>query len=158
MKVVEEMKRIPLGIPLTVASLGTLASLVCGKKWHVGFGAAWTILSLLHGLQHFGKMKKDARSLFPVGKRSAALDTLLRSLRVASYIPGRVRLYSQAFLGNESFNRSVEEYVESFTGVKKAAINPWTGSLLIRYDPEELRERKGLAALEKRLKAYALRK
>lgn len=49
-----------LGVPLTVASVGTLVTLLTdNKRLHVGFGIAWTALSLLHGWQHAGKMKRD---------------------------------------------------------------------------------------------------
>ena len=56
-------KNIPLGIPLTIASLGTIAALGASKRLHVGFGILWAGLSLWHGLQHCRKMRADARRL-----------------------------------------------------------------------------------------------
>ena len=59
-------KPLPLGLPLAAAAVGTVASLYFGKKYHVVFGIAWLALSVLHGIQHAGKMKHDAKSLAAV--------------------------------------------------------------------------------------------
>ena len=53
-------KNLPLGLPMTVASVGTLATLFAGKKFHAGFGVVWAALSLWHGWQHHKKMQADA--------------------------------------------------------------------------------------------------
>ena len=157
MKLCDEFKKLPLGLPMTLASVGTMVSLAAGKRWHVGFGAAWAVLSLLHGLQHAGKMKKDVRRLMPE-KKIRGIEKLLASMKVAAYAPGRIRIYSEAFVGNDRLGAQAKDYVESFTGVQSATVNPATGSLLIQYDPERLRTKKGLAALEKRICACALHK
>ncbi|WP_255448725.1 HMA2 domain-containing protein [Selenomonas ruminis] len=68
-----------------------------------------------------------------------------------SYMPGRVRLRSSMLAANPQWQKSLEDYVRSFTGVKSAAINPLTGSLLITYTPEELRQKSKLARLEQKL-------
>lgn len=64
-------KTLPLGLPLAVAAVGTVAALAFGKRYHVIFGAAWLALSVLHGIQHVGKMKRDASALFPAQQRPA---------------------------------------------------------------------------------------
>ena len=144
MKLMETMKTAPLGIPMTVASFGTAASLLAGKKLHTGFGIAWLLLSLWHG---------------PSTEKSEMLSPwkqLLASLQVVSFIEGRVRLRSPWFLNNEKLKKQMEEYIVSFTGVTKATINVLTGSLLIEYQPETLRTKPRLASLEKYLAGEAI--
>ena len=53
------LQKAPLGWPLAIASVGTVATIFAGKKLHIAFGAAWGVLSLWHAWQHAGKMKKD---------------------------------------------------------------------------------------------------
>ena len=165
MKLMETMKTAPLGIPMTVASLGTAASLLAGKKLHTGFGIAWLLLSLWHGLQHHKKMQRDAGKLveLPIcclaAEKTEMLSPwqqLLASLQVVSFIEGRVRLRSPWFLNNEKLKKQMEEYIASFTGVTKATINVLTGSLLIEYQPEKLRTKPKLASLEKYLAGEAI--
>ena len=56
------MKKIGLGIPLTVGMAGTVASLfVGGKKLHTAFGVAWTALSLIHAYQYRKNMKNNVK-------------------------------------------------------------------------------------------------
>jgi hypothetical protein len=65
-----ELKTLPLGLPLTVASVGTIATLGAGKNLHAGFGIAWAALTFLHGWQHHKKMQADACKLFGCGKKA----------------------------------------------------------------------------------------
>ena len=160
MKLTEVMKTVPLGIPMTLASLGTVASLFAGKKLHTGFGIVWALLSLWHGLQHQNKMQRDAGKLaeLPIrgGEATASpWKCLLDSLQVISFMEGRVRLRSSWFAGNEKLKKQLEEYIGSFTGITKAEINLLTGSLLIEYQPETLRTKPKLATLEKQLAGMA---
>ena len=46
-----DLKNLPLGLPLTVASVGTIATLWAGKNLHAGFGIAWAALTFFHGWQ-----------------------------------------------------------------------------------------------------------
>ena len=162
MKLEQTMKSAPLGIPLTLASLGTVASLFAGKKLHAGFGIAWMLLSLWHGLQHQKKMQRDAEKLtelsvrcFNTGEAPSSWERLLDSLQLISFIEGRVRLRSPWFVDNEKLKKQMEEYIASFTSVTRAEINVLTGSLLIEYQPEKLRAKPRLAALEDCLKVKA---
>ncbi len=157
MRLEQTMKHAPLGIPLTLASVGTVVSLLAGKKLHAGFGIAWTLLSLWHGLQHQKKMKRDAgkltelsicRPAFHKRETASPWERLLDSLQILSFIEGRVRLRSPWFVNNERLKKQMEEYIASFTGITKAEINILTGSLLIEYQPEQLRAKPRLAALE----------
>ena len=148
----EKFKIGPLGLPLTLSAVGTLATLLVGKKLHVGFGILWTILSVCHGWQHQQKMRADAARLvagFSQEEREqTVLEALVDSFQVDAYLPGRIRLRSTMLAANPQWQLTVEAYVKSFTGVKKAEVNVLTGSLLILYNPEELRTKKKLAALE----------
>ena len=152
-------KNLPLGLPMTVASVGTLATLWAGKKFHVGFGIAWAALSFLHGWQHHKKMQADACRLAGCGKQSAEvtdpLQAIVASFQVESYLPGRVRLRSGMLADNPQWQRPLADYLKSFTGVKGAVITPLTGSLLITYDPEQFRQKPKLARLEQQLAELA---
>lgn len=152
-------KNLPLGLPMTVASVGTLATLFAGKKFHAGFGVMWAALSFWHGWQHHKKMQADVCRLTGCGRENAndadSLTHIAASFQVDSYVPGRVRLRSSMLAANPQWQTTLEDYVKSFTGVKAAAINPLTGSLLITYAPEELRQKPKLAHLEQQLAKLA---
>lgn len=150
-----KLKSLPLGLPMTLASVGTLVTLFAGKRFHAGFGAVWTALSLWHGWQHRKKMQADVCGLpwcsAETEKAVSPLAALLDSFQVDAYTPGRVRLRSSLLAANPEWQQTVEDYVKSFTGVKSAEVNTLTGSLLILYKPEELRQKPKLAALEQQL-------
>ncbi len=154
------LKTLPLGIPLTVASVGTLATLCAGKKFHAGFGIAWAALSFLHGWQHHKKMQADACRFAGCGKKKAEvvdpLNFIAASFQVDSYVPGRVRLRSGMLAANPQWQKPLEEYLQSFTGVKTAEITPLTGSLLITYEPPKLRQKPKLSQLEQHLAEMAI--
>ena len=143
----------PLSLPLTGAFIGTLATLFVGKKWHLGFGILWSVLSLWHGFQHAGKMKMDAKRLLneEYGDNATQLKNFAAKFNIASFVPGRLRVYHAGLVANDVLARQLEGYVGSFTGVKKATANTITGSLLIEYDPTLLRTKKVLAALEQKI-------
>ncbi|MBR2215153.1 MAG: hypothetical protein IJ849_05275 [Selenomonadaceae bacterium] len=56
-------KKASLGLPLTLAAVGTVAGLFLGKRWHVACGIALAGLSVWHGWQHRQKMARDAKNL-----------------------------------------------------------------------------------------------
>lgn len=153
-----DLKNLPLGLPLTVASLGTIATLKAGKNLHVGFGIAWAALTFFHGWQHHKKMKADACRLFGCKskaeeKSAEPFKELVDSFQVDAYVPGRVRLRSSLLAANPHWQQPLEDYIQSFTGVKSACINTVTGSLLITYDRDKLKPR--LMDLEQRLAELA---
>ena len=155
------LKNLPLGLPLTVASVGTIATLWAGKNLHAGFGIAWAALTFFHGWQHHKKMKADACRLFgcnhKAGEKSAEpLKELVESFQVDAYVPGRVRLRSTLLAAHPQWQQPLEEYIKSFTGVTDACINVLTGSLLITYDGVKLKPK--LAALEQQLAEQATNK
>lgn len=160
MTICNTLKKFPLGIPLTITSVGTVATLFVGKHLHAGFGIAWSVLSLLHAIQHHKKMKVDAACMLPKnhcllskGTPQSSLERLLATIQVKSFVEGRLRVYSPCFVDNPLLKKQVEEYVRSFTGITRAEINLLTGSLLIEYQPQKLRKKPRLATLEQQIKA-----
>ena len=140
-------RKYPLGLPLSLAAVGTLVTMFGSRKLHVAFGAIWTLLSLWHGYQHRKKMQKDVARFWGEGE-SLSLKNFLAGVKIASFTEGRLRIYHAALVGNEPLIKQIEEYVASFTGVKSAEGNSLTGSFLIVYDAKKLRAKKGLARLE----------
>ncbi len=156
-----DLKNLPLGLPLTVASVGTIATLWAGKNLHAGFGIAWAALTFFHGWQHHKKMKADACRLFGCTskaekKAAEPLQELVDSFQVDAYVPGRVRLRSSLLAANPQWQQPLEEYIKSFAGVKDACINILTGSLLITYDGAKLKPK--IAALEQQLAEQAAKR
>lgn len=82
--------------------------------------------------------------LLPVSK----WDFIIRVVQVSSYIPGRIRLYSNKLIGNTELSHKVYAYVASYKEIDKVDINIVTGSILITYRPELLRSNKELAKVE----------
>ena len=158
-----DWKNLPLGLPMTVASVGTLATLFAGKNLHAGFGVVWAALSFWHGWQHHKKMQADAGRLknccltakADIHAQLTPVQVLVNSFQVDSYVPGRVRLRSSLLAAYPEWQQPLEEYVKSFTGVQTAAINPLTGSLLITYDIAQLRQKPKLAVLEDKIAELA---
>ena len=57
---------------------------------------------------------------------------------VASAIPGRVRLKSTQLRGDEGLGRQIEEVLDSIDALTAVSVNVRTGSVLLRYDDEQL--------------------
>lgn len=158
----KSFKRLPLGLPLTVSGLATIATSFAGKKAHIAFGAFWDLLSILHGLQHAGKLEHDAKELIGQTAHRAAdkaeqisLHAFLAGTDIASYLPGRIRVYNLALAGNAKLADQVSSFVRSFSGVTDAKVALNTGSLLITYEPDELRKNPHLANIETFVREHA---
>ncbi|MBE6097409.1 MAG: hypothetical protein E7198_06360 [Schwartzia succinivorans] len=89
-------------------------------------------------------------TLFPQSK----LDFLVRAVDVASYIPGRTRLYTRALVGNEALAKQVKDELSGAAGMKSVLVNTTTGSILLEYDPEVLRTNPDLARMENYIKTH----
>lgn len=158
----KSFKRLPLGLPLTVSGLATIATIFAGKKAHIAFGAFWGLLSSLHGLQHAGKLEHDAKELIGQTAHRAAdkaeqisLHAFLVGTDIASYLLGRIRVYNLALAGNAKLADQVSSFVRSFSGVTDAKVALNTGSLLITYEPDELRKNPHLANIETFVREHA---
>lgn len=158
----QALKKMPLGLPLTVSGLATIATIFAGKKAHIAFGAVWGVLSILHALQHAGKLKHDAKDIIGQTAHRAAdkaeqisLHAFLADTDIASYLPGRIRVYNLALAGNARLAGQVTSFLRSFEGIEDAVVSLPTGSLLITYAPDELRRNPHLANIESFIREHA---
>ena len=159
------MKNLRLGIPLAVSMAGTVASLfVGGKRLHTAFGVAWTALSLVHAYQYRKNMKNNAKKglekvniLKAVGIPTTRMEWFLKSVEVASYIPGRIRIYSRALINNPQLKLKVEQSLAKYPELDKFTINTITGSVLIEYHPENIKNNKELCEMELYAKTHVRR-
>ena len=159
------MKNLRLGIPLAVSMAGTVASLfVGGKRLHTAFGIAWTALSLVHAYQYRKNMKNNAKKglekvniLKAVGIPTTRMEWFLKSVEVASYIPGRIRIYSRALINNPQLKLKVEQSLAKYPELDKFTINIISGSVLIEYRPENIKNNKDLCEMEIYVKTHVKR-
>ncbi len=89
---------------------------------------------------------------------TSRLDLFLRSVEVSSYLPGRVRLYSKALVGNPGMEREVQAQLSALSGIDSVETNIATGSILIKYEPGRLRQDSDLRKAEEYIKTHARRK
>ena len=157
------MKQMSLGLPLMGAAAGTLLSLTFpSKRGHIVCGILWTGLSALHAWQYRKKLAQDlkknggffAMTDFPQSK----LDFFVRAVEVASYIPGRVRLYARPLVGNAALAKQVEKELSGAAGMKSVRTNTTTGSILFEYDPATLRKDPELAKVEEYIRTHVKRR
>ncbi len=76
----------------------------------------------------------------------------LASVKVTSYIPGRIRCYSDLIRNNEKNCQLLASSFKGFQEIKEFKINPVTGSVLIIYAVEELAKNPYLKKMEEQLK------
>ena len=77
------------------------------------------------------------------------LEILLRTVEVASYIPGRIRLRSKKLIGNLSLEQKIKSQLGAYSEIKSVETSTMTGSILITYTPEILRQNVELLKAEK---------
>jgi len=156
------MKQMSLGLPLLGAAAGTLVSLALPSKGaHIACGVLWTGLSALHAWQYRKKLaqdfKKNGGLLAVMDLPQSKLDFFVRAVRIASYIPGRIRLYADVMVGNAEMARQVERELSSAAGMKSVRTSTTTGSILLEYDPAVLRKDPGLARMEEYIRTHVKR-
>lgn len=170
------MKKISLGVPLAVVGAATvLTAWPRASHAHAVFGAVWTALSLAHAYQYrkkmardlFGEVKEKAKAKATALRKKAAefipapptrLGTLIRSMRVGFYMPGRIRLYSPSLIDNEALSEQVLNVLGEYDVFDAVEIGALTGSLLLVYDPEKLRQVEELKAIEDYVQAHVVRR
>ncbi len=118
------MKRISLGLPLTISLAGTLGSLAAGSKQaHIAFGTALAGLSLIHAFQNRKAMLGSwvRKPSIPVRKPALPQPSVLGRLprvgspfpghgEVAFYMPGRIRLYIRELKGQEGYKKDTRRF------------------------------------------------
>ncbi len=86
------------------------------------------------------------------------LDLFIRSVDISSYLPGRVRLYSDNIIGNASLALEVRNQLMAFAEISQVEVNTTSGSILILYEPENLRRNADLRKVEEYIMTHARRK
>ena len=86
------------------------------------------------------------------------LDLFIRSVEISSYLPGRVRLYSNNLIGNEALAQQVHIQLTAFAEIDEVKVNTVSGSILILYKPEILRRNAELRKVEEYIMTHARRK
>ena len=89
---------------------------------------------------------------------ASALELFLRSTEVASYMPGRVRLYSRQMIGNPALEEEVRRRLGALAELDSVTTNAETGSILITYLPERLRANAELRRAEEYIVKHARRR
>ena len=153
------MTQMSLGLPLMGAAAGTLLSLALpSKRGHIVCGMAWAGLAVLHAWQYRKKLaqdiKKNGRFLVMTNFPQSKLDFFIRAVEIASYIPGRARLYARPLVGNEALAAQVKKELSRAAGMKSVRTNTTTGSILIEYDPATLRKDPELARMEEYIRTH----
>lgn len=85
---------------------------------------------------------------------SIKLELLLRSVDVASYIPGRIRLRSKKLIGNSKLEQEIKSQLGAFAEIETIETSTMTGSILITYMPEVLRHNVDLLKAEKYIASH----
>ncbi|MFC2342240.1 MAG: HMA2 domain-containing protein [Selenomonas artemidis] len=89
---------------------------------------------------------------------ASALELFLRSTEVASYMPGRVRLYSRQMIGNPALETELRRRLGALAELDSVTTNAETGSILITYLPERLRANAELRRAEEYIVKHARRR
>ena len=89
-------------------------------------------------------------AMFPQSK----MELFLRTVEVAWFIPGRIRLYSRSLQGCAPLARETEARLSGRTGIKSVHASEVTGSILIEYDPEALRRDPELCRAEEYIRTH----
>ena len=85
------------------------------------------------------------------------LDLFIRSVEIASYLPGRIRLRSQKLRGNLELERQVQRELRAFPELPRVEPRIVTGSILLHYEPATLRRNPDLRKVEEYIMAHARR-
>ena len=88
----------------------------------------------------------------------SAMEVFVRTTDVASYMPGRVRLYSRQLVNNAALEAQVQAHLGALAEIEHVDTNIATGSILITYDPERLRANAELRRVEDYMRTPARRK
>ena len=86
------------------------------------------------------------------------LEMLLRSVEIASYIPGRIRLRSKRLVGNIKIEQEIQAQLAAFSEISSVETSTVTGSILITYVPEILRQNVDLLRAERYIASHVKKK
>ncbi|MDQ0203286.1 HMA2 domain-containing protein [Pectinatus haikarae] len=151
------MQKMPLGLPLLISMGGTIFSLAGRRGMHKHWGVIFTCLSFWHVYQYRRKIYKDFCDLTEELKKvdifasflpNKDLASIVKKAEIASYIPGRIRIYSRQLVNNGYAEGMLQKMISRYKEIDDVRINILTGSVLIEYRPEILRKNKELADIE----------
>ena len=83
------------------------------------------------------------------------LDMIVRNVEIASYIPGRIRLYSKKLVNNDNLAREIKGELTRYAELTEVEIGLVTGSILIKYEPAILRKNAELTKAEQYIMTHA---
>ena len=86
------------------------------------------------------------------------LDFFIRSVEISSYLPGRIRLHSRDLVGNPNLEQEIKASLSPLDGIDSVETSTVTGSILIKYTPEQLRRNNELRKVEEYIMTHARRK
>ncbi len=86
------------------------------------------------------------------------LDFIIRSVEVANYTPGRIRLYSKHLVNNGELEKKIHDTLGGMKEIASVETNLVTGSILLKYSPEVLRTNTELVRVEEYIKTHAKRR
>lgn len=89
-----------------------------------------------------------------MGIPTSALEVFIRSVEIASYIPGRVRLRTKKIVKNEKLAAEVKARLLAFGELDSVETSTATGSILITYRPERLRTNPELVRVEEYIRTH----
>ena len=87
-----------------------------------------------------------------------SLDIFVRSTEIASYMPGRIRLYADGLIGNEKAAAEIKTRLGEYPELTGVDINTVSGSILITYNPAVLSRNPKLKKAEDYIKSHAKHK
>lgn len=80
---------------------------------------------------------KVAHRAVSAGRAAAGLSAPV-SVEVVHHMRGRLRLRAAVLKGDAAASTTAGRQLAPIAGVTSVAANPWTGSLLLKYDPKQL--------------------
>lgn len=156
--------KIPFSLPLAVSFVGTVGSIALGvKKAHVIFGAAMTGFALLHAFQRRKALIRPVtQGIHQLADRfevpHTGPDFFLRGVDVNFFMPGRIRLYCHTLQNDAVYKVWIQKYLKAFTDIGRVDMNHTTGSILITYDVDKIKDNVDLLRVESYMRDHALRR
>ena len=149
------MSKKRLGIPLLFSFLAALAAIPLSKNYHMRFGVIFSLLSLLHAVNHQKSLKNEftkeceCLNIFKtLNIPTTKFELIMRNVTVSHYSPGRIRLYSKDLINNPALSLTIQNQLAEIKELNNFSVNIITGSILLVYSPEALVKNLDLQKIE----------
>ncbi|MBR2216120.1 MAG: hypothetical protein IJ849_10220 [Selenomonadaceae bacterium] len=86
------------------------------------------------------------------------MEVWIRSVNIAAYLPGRVRLYADKLVNNPALAQDIRARFAAYPEIEAVELSLATGSILIKYRPEVLRQNSELKKIEEYIMTHAKRR